>query len=61
MQHQHESRPPSSRAHRLHSALRRWWQGLWVDEMTAYLSRAENHVDLEYRIRRWNEREPPLL
>lgn len=37
-------------------ALARWWRRRWMDDMTAYLSQAENHVDLEYRIREWNDR-----
>lgn len=57
----HDSRQPISFAHGLRRALRTWWQGLWVDEMTAYLSQAADHTELEYRIRLWNERHPPLL
>ena len=39
----------------LRRAVQRWWQRLWMDEMTAYLSEATSHVDLEYRIRAWND------
>jgi hypothetical protein len=39
---------------RLRNALHRWWQHLWMDEMTAYFAEATSHVDLEYRIRTWN-------
>lgn len=56
----HESPAPASLARRLRRAFGAWWRRLWADEMTAYLSQAENHVELEYRIRRWNERHPPL-
>ena len=34
--------------------LRRWWQRLWMDERTAYLSEATSHADLESRIRTWD-------
>lgn len=39
----------------LRSRLRRWWQNLWMDDLTSYLSQAESAVDFEYRIRNWNE------
>lgn len=42
---------------RLAAAGRQWWAVWWTDERIAYLSQAENPVDLEYRIRRWNERD----
>jgi hypothetical protein len=48
---------PTAPAPRLSASLRNWWQRLWMDDMTAYLSQAENAVDLEYRIRNWNEHE----
>jgi hypothetical protein len=41
----------------LAAALWRAWQRFRMDERTAYLSRAESAVDLEVRIRRWNERD----
>ena len=47
--------PAVPTASRLGAALRAWWQRLWMDEMTRYLSQAESAVDLEYRIRNWNE------
>jgi hypothetical protein len=47
--------PVASWPARLRRALQRWWQDLWLDEMAAYLSEATSHVDLEYRIRIWNE------
>ncbi len=46
---------PRRAAMRLLRALQRWWQHLWIDEMTAYFSEAANHVDLEYRMRAWND------
>ena len=46
---------PRSAATRLLRALQRWWQRLWIDKMTPYLSEATAHVDLEYRMRAWND------
>lgn len=46
---------PRGAAMRLLRALQRWWQHLWIDEMTVYFSEAANHVDLEYRMRAWND------
>lgn len=40
---------------RLGAAARQWWAGWWIDDRIAYLSHAEDPVDLEYRIRRWND------
>lgn len=40
---------------RLRRALQRWWQRLWMDEMTAYFSEATSHADLEHRIRAWDD------
>lgn len=40
---------------RVRSAVRAWWRHLDRDDSTAYLSQAVDHVDLAYRIRRWNE------
>jgi hypothetical protein len=37
-------------------AIARWWRRRWMDDMTAYLSQAESHADLEHRIREWNDR-----
>ena len=37
--------------------LQRWWQNLWTEDLSSYLSHAESTVDLQYRIRRWNEHE----
>jgi hypothetical protein len=48
---------PAFAASRMGAVLRQWWQRLWMDDMTAYLSRAESAVDLEYRIRNWYEHE----
>lgn len=41
---------------RARQAIARWWRRRWMDDMTAYLSQAESHTDLEYRIRQWNDR-----
>lgn len=46
---------PRAFLQRLGAALLRWWERLWMDERTAYFSHAEDAVDLEYRIRLWNE------
>lgn len=58
------SAPVRLRAHlrstRLLRALQRWWQRLWMDERTAYLSEATSHVDLEYRIRAWDDKQRHL-
>jgi hypothetical protein len=48
-------RAQSAKGHRLRALLRKWWQHLWMDDMTSYLSHAESAVELEYRIRHWNE------
>lgn len=48
---------PATPLKRLRASLRRWWQRLWMDDLTSYLSHAESAVDLEYRIRRWNEQD----
>lgn len=45
-----------SLARRALGALRRWWQRYCMGDLTAYLSQAESHTDLEYRIRAWNDR-----
>lgn len=49
----------------LRARLRQWWQNLWMDDLTSYLSHAESAVDLEYRLRNWNEQDrrgrTPLL
>ena len=47
---------PSVAAH-IRAALRRWWERLWMDEMTAYLSKAADEADLGYRIRLWDQGE----
>jgi hypothetical protein len=48
----------------LHASVQQWWRQLWMDEMTVYLSQATSHVDLEHRIRAWNDFDrkglPPL-
>jgi len=61
---QRDSAEPSAAARRarqwsatLRSALREWWQRNRMDDMTAYLSEATSHVDLEHRMRAWNEAE----
>lgn len=46
---------PGLAHHRWGAALRQWWDRQWMDDRTAYLSHAEDAVDLEYRIRRWND------
>jgi hypothetical protein len=42
-----------------------WWRRWGTDDPTAYLSQSVDHVDLAYRIQRWNEAErhdrKPLL
>jgi hypothetical protein len=49
----------------LRAVCRRWWQGLWADDLTRFLSQATDHVDLDRLVRRWNEVErrdrTPLL
>jgi hypothetical protein len=35
------------------AALDAWWQDLWMDTRTAYLSQATDHADLEHRMRAW--------
>ena len=36
-------------------ALRRWGGALWLDPRSRYLSAAEDHEDLERRLRMWEE------
>lgn len=40
---------------RVRDTVRAWWRSLDADDSTAYLSQSVDHVDLAYRIRRWNE------
>jgi hypothetical protein len=47
--------PAQARLRSASTALRHWWQRLWMDERTAYLSQATSHADLEYRLRAWND------
>ena len=54
-------------ARRIAAALRSAWQDLTPDPRGAYLSQAENHADLERRLRAWDAydsghlRRPPTL
>jgi hypothetical protein len=51
----HPVETPVARSWSIGTALRGWWQRQWADEMTAYLSQATSHVDLELRLRAWHD------
>lgn len=37
------------------AAVRAWWRGLWVDELTRHLSQSIDPADLERRLRTWED------
>ena len=37
------------------TALRCWWQRLWLDEQTRYFEQASDIADLERRMRAWDD------
>lgn len=47
--------PAQARLRTVSTALRGWWQRLWMDERGAYLSQATSHADLERRLQAWND------
>jgi hypothetical protein len=47
--------PARARRRSVSTALRSWWQRLWMDERTVYLSQAKSHADLERRLQAWND------